>query len=192
MKKYLILIDNDQFELSKLKSIASEQAQIADVELIGIFVKDLNLSVIEDKFKEIVSNNMNKHIDMCFHVVVDACLSDEEHDLSSIRKEQKLSGVKCMKTISTLLEECGCKYHLSLMTRFFANQLHSLQELQDFQNNKSNCFYAIIRKPVLDDGEIDNGFSPMPLYTNLLPANELTLNYVESFKRILLNIFKEV
>lgn len=192
MKKYLILIDNDQFELSKLKSIVSEQAQAADIELIDIFVENLDLTAIENKFKQIISDNTKTHIDMCFHVVVDACLSDEEHDLSSIRKEQKLSGVKCMKIISTLLEECGCKYHLSLMTRFFANQLHSLQELQDFQSNKNNCFYAIIRKPVLDDGEIDNGFSPMPLYTNLLPADELTLHYAESFKRILLNIFKEV
>lgn len=190
MEKYLVLIDNDYDELEKLKSVVSKQAKIKQIK-VECFCYDENKGMqnMLDNLICLLSDDFNSQ--SLFHIVIDACLTSHEHDLSTIKNMHELSGIEFMKKINSILKNKDCKYNLSLMTRFFANQLRFLEDFQMFQKDKANNFYSIIRKPILDNGEIDNGYSPMPMYTELLPEEFLSLQYSSSFEKITLYVLGE-
>ena len=104
--------------------------------------------------------------------------------------DDNFSGINCLFKISEILVGTKCQYNLSLMSRFFAHQLPTLEKLVKFKEENKNSFYAIVRKPFLDSGKVDKGLSIMPQYVDLLPEKLLSKNNTTSFINILTYILQ--
>lgn len=196
MLKYLVLIDNDCVELKKLKGVLQNDANKKNIEIVDICTgiiqdstnEDENIKKVIEQIKELIENTTIETNKLQLHIVADACLTREEEELASIKDCDYLSGIKYLEGISNYLQKTNCTFYLSLMSRFFAKQLSTFHRLQKFKSNEKNNFLAVIKKPILDNGDIDPGSSIAVDYIDILPENLLSKNYLDSFKNIL--IFK--
>lgn len=187
MSNLLILIDNEQKALEIMKGLITS-SNFKDITTQILCKKpDESVDSIVDRIKEQIPTNEEEQTKLNFHIVIDTCLTDEEHEKKVI--DENFTGIQCLFKISKMLINTKCQYNLSLMSRFFANQLQTLERLNDFKADKKNNFYAIIRKPFLDSGEVDKGFSLMPQYVSVLPERFLSQSYIKSFINILIYAF---
>lgn len=190
MKK-LILIDNEKIALEEMKKQVAHDAEINGIEVLTLHITDKEpVDDVLIKIQELIPEKVQEQREEEFHIVIDTCLTDEEHCNPVI--DENFSGIKCLFAISELFSKTVCKYKLSLMSRFFAKQLESSEKLNNFKNEEDNHFYAIIRKPFLDSGQVDNGYSIMPQYISILPEERLSKSYLKAFRNILIFAFLEV
>lgn len=184
MKK-LILIDNERIALEEMKKQVEHDAEINGIQIITLHIETKEpVEAVANEIEELIPKNVQEQGVMELHIVIDTCLTDEEH--SSERIDENFSGIQCLFVLSNLLSKTECKYKLSLMSRFFAKQLDPLEKLNNFKDDANNHFYAIIRKPFLESGQVDNGFSTMPQYVSILPEERLSKSYLKSFRNILI------
>lgn len=186
MNKYLILVDNDQEELNKLMSLINESASANKINIIDIFVEKYDTNSLQNtiirKIQKLIKTASNGY----FHVVIDACLTEEEHEIPGLCGRDYLSGLECASSIVPILRNSDCSFIISIMSRFFVTQLDSYNAFINFSKNKNNNFYAVIRKPILDSGDVDTGLSPIPQYTDKLPEKYLSRKYSTAFRNIVL------
>ena len=186
MEKYLILVDNDREELNKLMDLISHSASANKINVIDIFVEKYDENSLQHtiikKVKDLIKTTSNGY----FHIIIDACLTEEEHEISGLCSRDYLSGLECASSIVPILENCDNSFIISIMSRFFVTQLDSYNAFINFSKNKNNNFYAVIRKPILDTGDVDTGLSPIPQYTDKLPEKYLSRKYSTAFKNIVL------
>lgn len=185
MNKILVLVDNDQDELNKLKSLIIQDENRETIKIVDIFVEKYDKNALQGIIKKI-EELIKLYLDSYFHVVIDACLSEEDHERSELKHNIKLSGLECAESIVSILRNNNCSFIISLMSRFFITQLDSYNPFIGFSKNEDNNFYAVIRKPIVDSRDIDTGLSPFPQYTDKLPEKYLSRKYSTAFRNIVL------
>lgn len=194
MSKYLVLVDNDCRELEKLKEVIQNGAEKECIQIVNICTGTIENSAKEEecieqvkqKIIELIEHDEVETANIQLHIVADACLTCEEEYLASIKERNDLSGIKCLEVISDYLKSTNCTFYLSLMSRFFAKQLGAFHRLQEFKNDESNNFLTVIKKPILDNGKIDSGYSIAADYIDILPEKLLSKKHSESFENIML------
>ncbi len=186
MNKILVLVDNDQEELNKLKSLITQDETKETIKIVDIFIEEYDENALHEIVIERINELINLDPDAYFHIVIDACLSEEDQERSELESNVKLSGVECAESIVLTLRNNNCSFIISLMSRFFITQLDSYNPFIDFSENETNNFYAVIRKPIVDSGDIDTGLSPIPQYTDKLPEKYLSRKYSIAFRNIVL------
>lgn len=192
MKKFLVLVDNGQDELKEMKNLIAQDNTVETINIIDIFVEKYDENALQEtiikKIEDLIKFDPNSY----FHVVIDACLTDEDHERAELDDNFTLSGLKCAESIVSILRNNNCNFIISLMSRFFVTQLDSYKPFLNFLKNKNNNFYAVIRKPITDDGDIDTGLTSIPQYTDKLPEKYLSRKYATAFKNIVLYKLLEV
>ncbi len=194
MEKILIIIENDNDMLSKISGLikeaqSNEERHILEgIDVEGVLSKENNNNEVDNEeiisdIEEIIKRkNKEGKNNLRFHIVVDACLTQQEHDMTTI--PNTLSGVTCLRAIDAYMQGLNYEYHLSIMSRFFSFQLKSLQALNDFAKD-SEHFYTVIRTPFDRNAEKDTGSSPVPLYVDILPKENVYRKYTKAFFNVI-------
>ena len=189
MKKMLVLIDNEieSLEIMKELIMGNEKSQGIETQII-CKGKEESLDSIVDKVEDLIPKEESEQEKINIHIVIDTCLTDDEHEMAVI--DENFSGINCLFNISEMLVGTKCQYKLSIMSRFFAHQLPTLEKLVKFKEENKNSFYAIVRKPFLESGKVDKGLSIMPQYVDFLPEKLLSKNNTISIINILTYILQ--
>jgi len=183
MGKYVVIIDNKELVLKRIKNVLEKDAQNRNVELMMLCSKAEEETVFDETIKRFYDLFRNDGESVKLNIIVDVCLTEEEEELTSIKDVKTFTGIELIKKIDEFLKEKTCDYNLFLMSSFFSSPLKQSDIIESFRNEYKN-FVTIIRIPVLSDGKIDSGYSKLPDYTDILTRDLLSVKIVQSFKNI--------